>query len=39
VKEAIEAAKASADDEDVIFITGSCFVVGEALSEFNGYGL
>ena len=39
VKEAIEAAKASAGDEDVIFITGSCFVVGEALSEFNGYGL
>ena len=34
VKEAIEAAKAAASDEDVIFITGSCFVVGEALSDF-----
>ena len=32
VNEAIEAAKAAAGDEDVIFITGSCFVVGEALS-------
>ena len=31
VEEAIEAAKTSASDEDVIFITGSCFVVGEAL--------
>jgi dihydrofolate synthase/folylpolyglutamate synthase len=31
VKEAIEAAKAAANNEDVIFITGSCFVVGEAL--------
>ena len=34
VKEAIEAAKEAADPEDVIFITGSCFVVGEALGEF-----
>lgn len=34
VKEAIEAAKAAANSEDVIFITGSCFVVGEALSDF-----
>ncbi len=34
VKESIEAAKAAASDEDVIFITGSCFVVGEALSDF-----
>ena len=33
VKEAIAAAKAAAGDEDVVFITGSCFVVGEALSE------
>jgi dihydrofolate synthase/folylpolyglutamate synthase len=34
VKEAVEAAKSAATDEDVIFITGSCFVVGEALEEF-----
>ena len=34
VKEAIEAAKEAADPEDVIFITGSCFVVGEAIGEF-----
>ncbi|MBO7494680.1 MAG: bifunctional folylpolyglutamate synthase/dihydrofolate synthase [Bacteroidales bacterium] len=33
VKEAIAAAKAAAGDEDVVFITGSSFVVGEALSE------
>jgi dihydrofolate synthase/folylpolyglutamate synthase len=39
VQEAVDAAKAAASDEDVIFITGSCFVVGEVLSEFNGYGL
>ena len=32
VKEAIAAAKAAAGDEDVVFITGSCFVVGEALT-------
>ena len=36
VEEAIKAAKAAATDEDVIFITGSCFVVGEALSLLNG---
>ncbi len=35
VKEAIEAAKAAAKAEDVIFITGSCFVVGEAISELK----
>ena len=35
VKEAIEAAKAAANSEDVIFITGSCFVVGEALELFQ----
>jgi dihydrofolate synthase/folylpolyglutamate synthase len=35
VKEAIDAAKAAASDEDVIFITGSCFVVGEALEHFR----
>jgi dihydrofolate synthase/folylpolyglutamate synthase len=34
VNEAIEAAKAAANSEDVIFITGSCFVVGEALGLF-----
>jgi len=34
VKEAIEAAKSAASTEDVIFITGSCFVVGEALELF-----
>lgn len=34
VKEAIEAAKSAATVEDVVFITGSCFVVGEALKEF-----
>ena len=39
VQEAIEAAKAAAGDEDVVFITGSCFVVGEALELFKGYGL
>lgn len=39
VKEAVEAAKAAAAEDDVIFITGSCFVVGEALALFNGYGL
>ena len=33
VKEAVEAAKAAASDDDVIFITGSCFVVGEALGD------
>ncbi len=32
VEEAIEAAKKAAKEEDVVFITGSCFVVGEALS-------
>ena len=32
VNEAVEAAKAAASDEDVIFITGSCFVVGEVLA-------
>ena len=32
VEEAIEAAKAAANPEDVIFITGSCFVVGEVLT-------
>ena len=32
VNEAIEAAKAAANPEDVIFITGSCFVVGEVLT-------
>ncbi len=32
VEEAIAAAKEAAKKEDVIFITGSCFVVGEALS-------
>lgn len=32
VQEAVDAAKAAAGDEDVIFITGSCFVVGEVLS-------
>lgn len=31
VKEAIDAAKSAAAEEDVVFITGSCFVVGEAL--------
>ncbi|MBR3467325.1 MAG: bifunctional folylpolyglutamate synthase/dihydrofolate synthase, partial [Bacteroidales bacterium] len=36
VEEAIMAAKNAATDEDVIFITGSCFVVGEALSLLNG---
>lgn len=39
VQEAVEAAKAAAKDEDVIFITGSCFVVGEVLEAFNNYGL
>ena len=39
VKEAVEAAKAAANPEDLIFITGSCFVMGEALELFNGYGL
>ena len=39
VKEAIEEAKAAASADDVVFITGSCFVVGEALELFNGYGL
>ena len=39
VKEAIKAAKAAVSADDVIFITGSCFVVGEALELFNGYGL
>ena len=39
VKEAIDAAKAAASHKDVIFITGSCFVVGEALELFNGYGV
>ena len=34
VQEAVEAAKTAASDDDVIFITGSCFVVGEALSDF-----
>jgi dihydrofolate synthase/folylpolyglutamate synthase len=34
VKEAVEAAKAAANEEDVVFITGSCFVVGEALGDF-----
>ena len=34
VQEAIEEAKKAASDDDVIFITGSCFVVGEALSDF-----
>ena len=34
VNEAIEAAKSAASTYDVIFITGSCFVVGEALSDF-----
>jgi dihydrofolate synthase/folylpolyglutamate synthase len=33
VKEAVEAAKAAASDDDVVFITGSCFVVGEVLSD------
>jgi len=33
VNEAIKAAKSAANPEDVIFITGSCFVVGEALSD------
>ena len=33
VKEAVEAAKAAANPEDLIFITGSCFVVGEVLSD------
>ncbi len=31
VKEAIEAAKGAAGTDDLVFITGSCFVVGEAL--------
>ena len=35
VKEAIAAAKSAATEEDVVFITGSCFVVGEALEEFD----
>ena len=35
VNEAIEAAKSAASEEDVIFITGSCFVVGEALELFQ----
>ena len=35
VKEAIDAAKAAASDEDLVFITGSCFVVGEALDVFQ----
>ena len=33
VKEAVEAAKAAANPDDVVFITGSCFVVGEVLSD------
>ena len=36
VKEAMAAAKAAAADEDVIFITGSCFVVGEIIGEIIG---
>ena len=32
VEEAIKAAKSAAKEEDVVFITGSCFVVGEALT-------
>ena len=32
VQEAVDAAKAAAGDEDLVFITGSCFVVGEILS-------
>ena len=32
VKVAVEAAKAAASDDDVVFITGSCFVVGEAIA-------
>ena len=39
VQEAVMAAKTAAGDDDVIFITGSCFVVGEALQIFNDYGL
>lgn len=35
VKEAVEAAKTVASSDDVIFITGSCFVVGEVLRDFN----
>lgn len=31
VSEAIDKAKADAADDDIVFITGSCFVVGEAL--------
>ncbi len=34
VQKAVEEAKKAASDDDVIFITGSCFVVGEALSDF-----
>jgi len=34
VQEAVDAAKTAASDDDVIFITGSCFVVGEALRDF-----
>ena len=32
VQEAVDAAKAAAGDKDLVFITGSCFVVGEMLS-------
>ena len=39
VKVAVEAAKAAASNDDLVFITGSCFVVGEALELFKGYGL
>ena len=35
VNEAIEAAKSAASADDVIFITGSCFVVGEALQTLS----
>ena len=32
VQEAVDAATAAAGDKDLVFITGSCFVVGEMLS-------
>lgn len=35
VKDAVAAAKVAASSEDIIFITGSCFVVGEALELFS----
>ncbi len=34
VEQAVEAALSGASENDLVFITGSCFVVGEALQLF-----